>query len=364
MKRKTTTRILFLAIHPRNSAPSHRFRFEQYIPFFESNGFRCTYSTILPTHDARFYYAKSSTMIKIWIGIKAFLRRFKDLLLVRQYDIVFISRRAFLTEHMFFEWCISKLGVKIIFDLDDAVWIDALSDYNKKLGWLKGKPNTANIIKLSNLVIAGNSFLAKYSLQYTNKVITIPTAIDTEIFSPSEPKHKKKIIIGWSGSFSTTWHLNLVTPALKKVKEKYGDRIGFKIIGDPNYYNKELEVKGVPWVLKTEVEDLRELDIGIMPLVDFDFAWGKCGLKGLTYMALEIPTLMSPVGVNSEIIKHGENGFLCNNEDEWVHYLSILIDQPEKRTELGKAGRETVLSRYSILANRDKYIDAFNQLLN
>jgi len=139
--------------------------------------------------------------------------------------------------------------------------------------------------------------------------------------------------------------------------------VGFKIIGDANYYNEELQTKGAPWVLKTEVEDLQEINIGIMPLVDFEFAWGKCGLKGLTYMSLEIPTLMSPVGVNSEIIDHGKNGFLCNTNEEWVDYLSQLIENPVLGISLGKAGRKTVIDRYSILANKDLYIRYFNDLL-
>jgi glycosyltransferase involved in cell wall biosynthesis len=252
---------------------------------------------------------------------------------------------------------------KLVFDLDDAVWIDALSDYNKKFGWLKGKPNTANISKLADVVIAGNAFLARYSSQFNNNVITIPTAIDTEKFLPSYRTNKDKIIIGWSGSFSTLWHLDLVTPALKTIKEKYGSRVGFKIIGDKTYYNEVLQVKGDPWILESEVVDLQQIDIGIMPLVDFEFAWGKCGLKGLTYMSLEIPTLMSPVGVNSEIIDHGNNGFLCNSTEEWILYFSMLIEDPELRIKLGKAGRKTVVDRYSIDANKDRYIKLFNELV-
>lgn len=355
-------KILFVAIHPKDQAPSHRFRFEQYFDYFEANGFECVYSSVISKEDGRFYYAKGNTLRKVWIGLKAILKRFRDVINMNRYDIIFISRRAFLTEHMFFEWCFSKSKAKLIFDLDDAVWIDALSDYNKKFGWLKGKPNTANIIKLADIVFAGNNFLAKYSSQFNPNVVVIPTAIDTDKFVPKYTINKNKVVIGWSGSFSTTWHLNLVTPALKVIKEKYGDRVDFKIIGDQNYYNETLEVKGVPWVLQTEVEDLHDLDIGIMPLVDFEFAWGKCGLKGLTYMSLEIPTLMSPVGVNSEIIDHGKNGFLCNTETEWIECLSQLIDNPDMRLKFGHAGRKTVIDRYSVVANRGLYIHHFTKL--
>jgi len=99
-----------------------------------------------------------------------------------------------------------------------------------------------------------------------------------------------------------------------------------------------------------------------MPLPDDEWAKGKCGLKGLQYMALEIPTLMSPVGVNTEIIQHGVNGYLPNTENEWVDILSNLIENKELRERIGKASRQTVINKYSVEAWKQKYLDNFNKL--
>ena len=100
-----------------------------------------------------------------------------------------------------------------------------------------------------------------------------------------------------------------------------------------------------------------------MPLPDDEWAKGKCGLKGLQYMALEVPTIMSPVGVNNDIISDGENGFLAFTENQWIEKIELLINNASLRKKIGKAGRQTVVEKYSIEAWKYKYVDLFNYLL-
>ncbi|MDQ3190363.1 MAG: glycosyltransferase, partial [Bacteroidota bacterium] len=117
------------------------------------------------------------------------------------------------------------------------------------------------------------------------------------------------------------------------------------------------------WNKETEIEDLSKIDIGIMPLPDDMWAKGKCGFKGLQYMALEIPSIMSPVGVNNEIIEDGVNGFLAKTEEEWFEKLSLLIESPAIRKRLGKAGRQTVEQRYSVKSQKERYLEVFEKVL-
>ena len=159
--------------------------------------------------------------------------------------------------------------------------------------------------------------------------------------------------------FSTIKHFESALEALKIIKDKYHNKVYFKVIGDGSYANQELDIKGLPWKAQTEVSELCEIDIGIMPLPDDDWSKGKCGLKGLQYMALEIPTIMSPVGVNSDIINSGENGFLAGTTEEWVEKLSLLIEDSQLRMKVGKAGRSTVEKEYSVDVNKDKWLSAF-----
>lgn len=351
-------------MHRKGRAPSQRFRFEQYISHLENHGYQCVYSTLISETDDRHYHGQGHLVRKIWIGLKAGLIRLRDVLRMNRFDIIFISRRAFLTESMLFERLFRWSRAKLVFDIDDAIWIDAVSPFNRRFAWLKGRSNTANIVKIVDLVFAGNAHIADFARKHNPSVVIVPTTIDTASYLPMPPAPKKNesVVVGWSGSWSTIQHFRLAIPALTKVKARYGDKIRFKVIGDANYREESLGIRGIGWNETTEVEDLSEIDIGIMPLPDDQWSWGKCGLKGLQYMALEIPTLMSPVGVNQEIIDHGNNGFLCETEAEWVDCLVRLIEDPALRSRLGKAGRQTVVEKYSVDSWVETYCNQFDQL--
>jgi glycosyltransferase involved in cell wall biosynthesis len=148
-----------------------------------------------------------------------------------------------------------------------------------------------------------------------------------------------------------------VLPVLRRVKDRLGDGVVFKVIGDGSFREPELGIVGAPWRLASEVEDLRSIDVGIMPLPDDEWSRGKCGLKGLQYMALGIPTVMSPVGVNSEILRDGESGYLPRSEDDWVERLCALAGDATLRRRVGDAGRDVVVDRYSLAAWKTRYLD-------
>lgn len=360
MKKK----VLFICLHRPDRSPGQRFRFEQYLSYLDQHGYDCKLSFLLNEKDDKAFYAKGKFLRKSFIYLKTLMTRTGDWFGMNKYDIIFIFRDALMTGSIFFEKKFARSKAKLIFDFDDAIWMQLnVSEANKKLAFLKNAEKTGNIIKLCDMVFAGNEYLKAYASQFNNNIVIVPTTIDTDLYvSKKKETGSPAICIGWSGSFSTIVHFAQAIPALKRIKDKYGDRVTFKIIGDGKYYCKELETQGVPWIASTEIEDLSEIDIGVMPLPDDEWAKGKCGLKGLQYMALGIPTLMSPVGVNSEIIRHGVNGYLPSTEDEWVDNISSLIENKESRIKIGNAGRQTVLDRYSVHAWRDKYVEYFDRL--
>jgi glycosyltransferase involved in cell wall biosynthesis len=146
------------------------------------------------------------------------------------------------------------------------------------------------------------------------------------------------------------------------VKSAFGEDVYFKLIGDGSYRRPELDLVGIPWCEATEVADTAEIDIGLMPLPDDAWSRGKCGFKALLYMALAIPAVVSPVGVNTEIVEDGENGYCAADEYAWLTALSRLIREPELREKVGRNGRDTVVDRYSVRSQRDRYLSLFDRL--
>ncbi len=348
-------------MHRFDRSPSQRYRFEQYFPFIELNNIEWELSYLISEEDDKVLYTPGNYFGKLNIFIKSWLHRLKDVKRANNFDYIFVQREAFMTGTTYFEKRFAKSKAKLIFDFDDSIWLEDKNEANGKLAFLKKPSKTAEIIGLSDTIVAGNDYLADYAKQYNKNVLIIPTTIDTDWYKPRPKPDSEEVIIGWSGSFTTIKHFESAIDALTEIKAKYGNKVAFKVIGDANYRYKPLHIVGQKWVSETEVEDLQDIDIGIMPLPDIEWTRGKCGLKGLQYMGLAIPSIMSPVGVNTDIIEHGVNGFLASTKEEWVACLSQLIESKTLRDKLGNAGRKTVETTYSVTANQHKYLALFSQ---
>ena len=351
--------ILVIVHHRPERSPGQRFRFEQYMDFLAQNGYKIIFSNLISEQDDAIYYSKGKYFKKFCLIIKYFFHRLNDLKLAQKSDIVFIYREAFMLGTTFFEKRFAKTKAKIIFDFDDAIWLNDTSDANKRVSWLKNPKKTEKICKLSDLVIAGNQYLANYAQQFNNNVKIIPTTLNLIINNnPKNPN--SKLCIGWTGSDTTLKHFYFAIPLLKKLKEKFGEKIYFKVIANRYEKQSELEVKFSKWTKETEIKDILEFDIGIMPLPDDKWSKGKCGFKGLQCMALKIPVVMSAVGVNCDIIQSGENGYLATSEQEWFDCLSELIVSEELRKKIGEKGFLTVKEKYSFDAWKDRYLELFS----
>jgi glycosyltransferase involved in cell wall biosynthesis len=358
-------RVLFLCDHRPGRAPGQRFRFEQYLDYLRSHGIECTQSPLLNERDDKTFYGRAPLRHKALVGLKCAARRSLEVLSGAgfRYDVIFIFREALFAGPPIIEELLSRSPARMVFDYDDAVWLHDISEANRRFSFLKFADKVDRIMSRSDMVFAGNPYLADHARPLCNRVEIVPTTIDTEAYVPRERSiSNSPVCIGWSGSFSTLTHFKLAVPVLRKVKQKFKDRVRFKVIGDASYADEALGIRGDPWKLDTELDDLKEIDIGLMPLPDDDWSRGKCGLKGLQYMALQIPTLMSPVGVNTEIIEDGVSGYLPRTDEEWFERLSQLVMDAELRRKIGQAGRKVVEKRFSVRAWRDRYVELFTSL--
>ncbi len=359
-------RALFIVQHRFNRSPGQRYRCEQYISYLEANGFECVYSPLIinKEEDIALYHSQN-LLDKAEIFLRGFFRRLKDVWQAKDFDIIYIYREAFMTGSLFFEKRFKKSGAAIIFDFDDAIWLNTVSDANRSLQWLKRPEKVNEIMALSDMVITGNSYLAGYAKKFNPHVTVFPSTIDLDYYRiDGDQKHiNETISIGWSGSHTTIAHFETILPVLITLKNKYGKKIKFEVYGDPTYKNEELEIKGAAWSFDTEVATINAFDIGIMPLPDDNWSKGKCAMKGLQYMGLGVPAVMAAVGINVDIIEDGINGFLAFTEKDWVEKLSLLIESKELRVQLGITGRRTVEEKFSAQALRPRYLDIFKNVL-
>lgn len=352
-------KILFVVPYPQGTAPSQRFRFEHYLQYLDENGIEYRIRSFLSTATWNILYKPGYKWKKVTGVLEGFFNRVLTLFLVRKYDFVFIHREATPLGPAWFEWIITKmLRKKMIYDFDDAIWISAVSKNNSGIAWLRNVNKVKNICRWATIVVTGNSFLASYASQFNKKVKVIPTVVNTEaVHSKFQDQQVASPSIGWTGSFSTLQYLDIVLPVLQELQEKYG--FTFIVIADRDPGLSLKNYRFIKWKRDTEVEDLLNFHIGLMPLYDDEISKGKCGFKAIQYMSLGIPAVVSPVGVNSEIVDDSVNGFLCESKNDWKMRLEELLNDAVLRQRFGTAARQKIVQKYSVNATVDMFMDIF-----
>src|SRR5689334_1539169 len=356
-------RVLALMPALYDTSPSQRYRIEQWDPLLRERGVDITYASFEDEELHSLLYKPCMMGNKLQLVTRVLGRRLSLVRKVKDYDLVYILREAALLGPPVFERLIAQSGVPMVFDFDDAIFVSYRSPSNGYLSYLKFASKTKTICRIASHVMVGNPYLADYARQVNDRVTVIPTTIDTEKYRVPERKEKPApIVIGWTGSYSTVQHLDTLRGALKKLAEKESFRL--RVIGTPSYQCDPVDVEAMKWRAETELEDLGVIDIGVMPLPDDRWSKGKCGLKALQFMALGVPTICSPVGVNTDIIQDNENGFLAATEAEWVEKLTRLLRSAELRRRLGQAGRATVEEKYSAVTQAPRVYEIFKSVLS
>lgn len=355
--------ILFLVPYPVRKAPSQRFRFEQYFHLLAARGHNYTVKPFLNENAWAILYKTGNHLSKALAILKGYGRRVLSLFTINKYDLIFIHREAAPLGPPVFEWLITKVFRKrIIYDFDDAIWIPNTSEENKIAARLKWHQKVGLICKWSYKISCGNAYLCNFARKYNADVVYNPTTIDTEhLHNPSltsvQKSLKEKLVIGWTGSHSTLHYLDELVPVLSKLEKAYG--FSFVVIANKNPALPLRSFKFKPWNAASEIEDLASFDIGVMPLSPDEWSEGKCGFKALQYMALEIPALVSPVGVNKSIIDHAVQGYHCRMAEDWEQHLIALMNNASLREELGKKGREKVKNYFSVASNAEIFLLLF-----
>jgi len=356
-------KILVLCPHPENVAPGQRLKYEQYFDHFRMNDIEVHVSPFMTLSFWNIVYKKGFLIEKIFWTLYGYLKRIIDLFRLRKYDCIYVFLWVTPFGSTFFERITSFISKKLIYDIDDLVFLKPENKINSIAKFFKSEQKSIYLMKKSNHVITCTPYLDEFVRKYNNNTTDISSTINTAIYQPvNKYTNSCALTIGWSGSFSTSKYLKLLTTPLKKIQTKYNVKI--LVIGDETFHIDGLEIEAKHWSQKSEVSDLQRIDIGLYPLPNEKWVYGKSGLKALQYMALGIPTIATKIGANHRVIENDVSGFLVDSYKEWEEKLSLLIENVELRKKMGKKAVERVEHFYSINANKSAYLNVLKTVLN
>jgi glycosyltransferase involved in cell wall biosynthesis len=245
-------------------------------------------------------------------------------------------------------------GKKRVFDVDDAIWLPYRSDFSEK------------IAQHSDGVIAGNSFLAQHYEKLGAKVWLVPTSVDTDVWKPRNDTPKGEWTVGWIGSWSNLQFLyGIEEPLAEFLAEHPKARLLVVCDREPSFTKLPPDSwRYEQWSIEREVELVQRMNVGLMPLDDSETARGKCGFKMLSYMSVGLPVVVSPIGVNKEILELDQVGFAATSANDWHQALERLFIDRQLGPQMGKAGRRVAQDHYSVSANAPKLANIFREVAN
>ena len=342
-------------------AASTRQRFVQFEPALRDAGFEVEYSALLgDDHMHRLVQGRHTSAVG---AVSAYARRVAMLRKVRRFDLLWLQYEFFPFAPALVERLAARLTkVPIVVDYDDALF----HRYDGNAPWwvrrvAKGKLEP--LLRRAAACTCGNDYVRDYAARFCERSIVVPTVVDTSIYRPAGRSKDRPPVIGWIGSPSTWANVRPLLPLLEKLSGDKGVRVRAVGAGVAATADRFPGLELVDWSEATEVAEVQAMDIGIMPLADRPFERGKSGFKLIQYMACGLPVVASPVGVNRDIVRDGENGFLAGDDAQWAEALGTLIGDPGLRRRLGQSGRERAERDYSLASQAPKLVDLFGSIL-
>jgi len=336
--------------------PSPRFRFLQFIEPLRKKGHAVDVYTLKPERYKKIHGKNKivqNAQSAIYLAARSIQLLYFCLFKAKKYDIIFTNKDILPNINItWVEKLMHGFNKNLVFDIDDAIY---LGERGKKL---------PKIMPYYKAVIAGSPVLQEFTSKHYNvKSYYIPMAINTQMYKPAETRTPGKLRIGWSGSHYTNVY---ALPLLKEPIEALAKVLDFEFIvisnKDPQINWNGVNHRFILWTSETEVQGLQQFDIGLMPLKDEPFERGKCALKAVQYMAIGIPALVSPVGVNEKIVRDGIDGFHCKSISDFTTKLYEMASNDEMRLKMGQNALKRVHENYSVDVLTEIYEATFKEI--
>ena len=348
-------KILIICPHPVGYVPGQRLKYEQYFNSWKENGYDITIKPFFSEAAQKVLYKKGFLFKKIYGTIAGYSKRFLLLFSIHRYDTVYVFLWVTPFGPPVFESLVCAISKRIIYDIDDLVFLKHKEAEPWYAYFLKGRQKPVYLLKRANHIITCTPFLDEYARKFNPHTTDISSTINTVTYQPvNEYTNNKKIVLGWSGSHSTIRMLKLIIPVLTALKEQTDFKL--VVMGSADFSIPGIETEAYEWSEEIEISTLQKIDIGLYPLPDEEWVLGKSGLKALQYMSLGIPTVATNIGCNARVIEDGVSGFLVNTDQEWLEKILLLIRDPELRKTMGTAARKRVEQYYSVKANEPVYL--------
>jgi glycosyltransferase involved in cell wall biosynthesis len=342
-------------------SPGQRVRIESWAEHLRGAGWEVDF---YPFEDAGLHeiiYEPGRATAKARRLAQCYLRQLRLVLQGPPCDVIFIYREMALIGPAFLERLARRLRVPIVYDLDDPVFIPYRSPMNGWFSLLKFPRKTYSLFRLSDRIIAINNLIAEHAAGFNPSVSVVPNCVDVERYQPRPRPADAPARLVWIGSHSTMPNLETILEPLRRLQET--DDVPLRVIGagEANLPGVEAEVR--QWSAATEVGELQDCDVGLVPLTDLTWNPWKFFFKTVQYMAVGLPVVARRMGSNVEIIKHGVNGFLVETEAEWYDCMRELVANRDLRRRMGEAARETVVAQYSTQSQMPRMVSVFEQVL-
>ena len=287
---------------------------------------------------------------------KGLLARRKLFKQAASFDVVFLHKKKL---NFLDALLLRKYSKKIIYDFDDAIMY---SDKNPQRFSRSHFVPFRRTVKIADLVIAGNAYLAEHALRFNPNVTILPTGLDTNAYRlPQPPIDDGKIRLVWIGSNKTLKYLAEIKSALEEIGLRHNNVV-LRIISDEFIDLQNMVVEKCKWTKETEATDLAVCDIGLAPLPDDRFTRGKCGFKILQYWAAGLAVIASPVGVNAEYITDGVTGFHAKTNPQWIDKIGELVENAELRKRIGREGN-TKIQRFDLTVLAKRLVELIKECL-
>ncbi|WP_319782068.1 glycosyltransferase family 4 protein [Oceanisphaera sp. IT1-181] len=355
-----TKRILALTKYPRLGASS-RLRTLQYLPLLEQQDFEFDVQSLFDEAYLKNLYGKGHRSRLAVMG--CYFKRLFRLFSVWRYDLIWIEYELFPYLPAFAERLLAFTGKRYVVDYDDAIFHNYDLSGNSLLRKLLGNKIDV-VMEKASCVIAGNAYLAaRAEAAGATCIEWVPTVVDPTRYAPHSKATSRPLVIGWIGSPSTQKYVVGIKEALRAACERHHAKL-LLVGATPNITTElpDIDVEVVPWSEEHEAGLIEGMDVGIMPLPDGPWEKGKCGYKLIQYMACAVPVVASSVGVNVDIIRGNQCGYLADHSEQWVASLDALLSSLEQRNALGSAGRKAVEETYSLQVQAPILARIFNSI--